>query len=160
MTAFAPPLKRISREARPYPADMLTYCETGLCLFAAAFMGVNDAVHYARKGLHTTCVDTNADRLSDMARVYPEGWEFLVSDAWDFAEECLAADIFYDAVSVDTFLGDATERSMGTLKLWCSIARKCVTATIPAGASPPVPAGWRSYEYPRSTKASWLVMQR
>jgi hypothetical protein len=43
------PLDAISKEARPYPADMLTPARTGLLLFAAAYLGVNDAIHFARK---------------------------------------------------------------------------------------------------------------
>lgn len=160
MTVLAPPLDRISREARPYPADMLAGCETGLCLFAAAFLGWNDAIHMARNDMTVTCVDRDRDRLAEMANLYPPEWRFRTEDAWRFAHDVSLFGDQWDAVSVDTFLGDATERSLRTLDLWCSLARRCVTVTIPAGTAPAVPAGWRSYEFPRSEKASWLVMQR
>lgn len=160
MTVLAAPLDRISAEAEPYPADMLQGCDTGLCLFSAAFGGRNDAIHFARYGLTTTCVDRDSARLEQMREVYPDDWTFLVSDAWDFAETCVAEDVWFDAVSVDTFLGVACDRSLESLDLWCSLARKCVTVTVPTGPSPPVPSGWRGYVYKRSWRASWLVMQR
>lgn len=159
MTVLGAPLDGLSREARPYPADMLNGCDTGLCLFAAAFLGVNDAIHFARHNIQTVCVDLNAERIGQMETIYPQDWEFLVDDAWAFAGAITGAYTF-DAVSVDSFLGDATDRSLTTLELWCSLASKCVTVTIPAGASPAAPAGWKSYEFPRSTRASWLVLQR
>lgn len=160
VTVLVAPLDRISREACPYPADMLANCDTGLCLFAAAFLGHNDAIHFARQDVATTCVDQDSRRLAEMQGIYPAGWVFLAADSWRYAEASRDAGLMWDAVSVDTWTGDACQRSMDSLDLWCSLARRCVTVTIPAGATPPVPAGWNHYEYPRSERASWLVMQR
>jgi hypothetical protein len=76
------PLEAVSRVARPFPAWLLNGCETGLCLFAAAFLGHNDAIHFARAGIQTTCVDKDAARIEKMIDLYPRDWEFLTTDAW------------------------------------------------------------------------------
>lgn len=135
------PLDSVSLEARPYPADMLEDCETGLLLFAAAFLGVNDAIHFARRQMVCTCVDTNAERLTRMEALYPSDWSFVEQDAWEFAEAAATSGTAWDAVSVDTFTGMAAVRSLGTLGLWCSLASKCVTVTIVDGQTYTVPDG-------------------
>ena len=156
------PLDSISLEARDYPADMLEDCETGLLLFAAAFLGVNDAIHFARKQTVCTCVDTNPERLGRMEALYPPDWSFVEQDAWEFAEAARASGTGWDAVSVDTFTGMATHRSLGTLDLWCSLARKCLTVTIVEGLPYEVPAGWRQSVFPRDGRfgAAWLVLRK
>lgn len=159
---LAPPLDKVSVQARPYPADMLRSNRTGLCLFAAAYLGHNDAIHMARKEMVVTCVDTNRERLSEMAGLYPDDWQFVAADAWEFAEQAHRDGLMWDFVSVDTFTGDATDRSMETLDLWCSLARRAVTATIAlvGGAGWEAPRGWRVSLFPRSSRAAWLVLRR
>lgn len=154
------PLDRVSMQARPYPADMLAGCNTGLLLFAAAFCGVNDAIHFARREMVCTCVDTDQDKLGRMAALYPPEWVFYSGDAWEFAQAAAEAGNGWDAVSADTFTGDATDRSLKTLDLWCSVAYKCVTATIAYGQDYTVPDGWRASLFPRSDLAAWLVLRR
>jgi len=156
------PLDVISRQARPYPADLLEDCSTGLVLFAAAYLGHNDAIHFARKQLTTVCVDTDARKLMDMQALYPSYWRFVRADAWTFAEQAAERGDSWDAVSVDTYTGDATDRSLQTLGLWCAIANQVVTATITTDVTPgPAPTGWRvSGVHPRSDRASWLVLTR
>jgi hypothetical protein len=157
VTVLGPPLDMVSTDARAYPADLLPEGGTALALFAAAFLGANDSIHFARKDMYGTCVDTNEKRLREMSLLYPESWIFVNDDAWEFAER---VDFKWDVVSADTFLGNATERSLQTLDLWCSLAEKMVTATIPRGQSPVIPDGWRAQIFPRSAIASWLVLQR
>ena len=55
-----------------YPTHLLEGCETGLCLFAAAFLGQNDAAHFEEAGVLTTCVDIDAERLGQMSFYYPK----------------------------------------------------------------------------------------
>lgn len=160
MTVLAPPLDRISREARPYPADMLPHGGSGLLLFAAGFLGVNDAIHFARRRMVCMCVDTNRSRLDMMRRLYPANWAFTVQDAWQFAKEALGDGAMWDAVSVDTFTGEATDRSLETLDLWCAVARHAVTATVEFGQVYTVPDGWSGDLFPRSDRAAWLVLRR
>lgn len=157
MTVLAPPLAAISAQARPYPAYLLNDCDTGLCLFSAAFLGWNDAIHFARNDLETTCIDIDTARLLEMRDLYPTSWAFLNTDAWEFAERVR---LKWDAVSVDTFTGTMMERSLQSLELWCSLANKMVTVTITDGAEYQVPAGWLDWRFPRSGVVSWLVLEK
>lgn len=154
-----PPLDELSRQATPYPAFLLDSAETGLCLFAAGFLGINDAIHMARNDLTVTCVDVDAYKLEQMAAVYPVWWEFYTADAWDYAKAAEGRRQKWDVVSVDTFLGDATKKSLSSLDLWCSIANKAVTATV-KDADPEIPEGWQAEKFPRGYRADWLVLTR
>lgn len=154
-------LEHVAMQARPYPEHLLEGCETGLCLFAAAFRGHNDAIHFALAGMRATCVDVDGLRLREMATLYPGDWSWRVMDAWEFAEQQQVEGIMYDAVSVDTFTGDALHRSLASLDLWCSLARKAVTVTITDDIDHvEFPEGWTSSLYPRSDHVSWLVLTR
>jgi hypothetical protein len=154
------PLEAVSRVARPYPAWLLDGCETGLVLFAAAFLGHNDAIHFARAGLETTCVDVDAENLVAMQNVYPDEWGFVCGDAWTLAEWWRKHDKKWDAVSVDTWRGDAERRSLDTLDLWCSIANKVVTVTHTTGLDYTVPEGWNARLFERAHNVNWLVLTR
>jgi len=115
-------LARLCAQARPFPFEALEGCETGLCLFAAAFGGVNDAVHFAMSGLRTTCVDRDGEALERMRAAYPEDWSFVDADAWTFAEAARSEELSWDAVCVDPFTGDAMVRALETLELWRALA--------------------------------------
>lgn len=164
MISSKPVLTDADREL--YPVHLLEGCETGLCLFAAAFLGRNDAAHFEEAHVRTTCVDTDAERLGQMSFYYPGDWKFLPGDAWEFAES--ARDIYaqWDAVSVDPFSGDAMTKALGALNLWTSLAIKFVTVGLPGApwADPSlwlhVGDDWRASVLPRSRAASWLVLER
>ncbi len=119
MTVLQWPLDRISRNARAYPVHLLREGDTALCLFAAAFLGINDSIHMVRNDIETTCVDRDGDRLNQMADLYPSHWTFDQADAWEFAENAAELGETWDVVSVDSYTGDATDRSLSTLGLWC-----------------------------------------
>ena len=158
-----PTLEHVAMQARPYPAHLLEGCETGLCLFAAAFLGHNDAVWFAEAGIKTTCVDIDGERLAEMQALYHDDWEFVVADAFQYADD--ASHFAYgpwDAVSVDTFTGDAMKKSLGNLWDWCEIANKLVTVTITLDATGDyrTPEGWTSSLFPRSGDVYWLVLTR
>jgi hypothetical protein len=155
-----PPLDRISREARPYPAYLLKTGWSGLALFAAAYLGHNDSIHFARNEMRGWCVDTDAEKLAKMRESYPPHWIFVKQDAWEFAALARGSGLMWDVVSVDTFTGDASKRSMETIDLWCSLARHVVTATMGRTDSVMVPQGWRAEHFERSARADWLVLQR
>lgn len=159
MKVLDPPLSAVSEKARPYPADMLPEGGTGLCLFAAAFQGVNDAVHMARHDMHVTCVDCDTKRLDQMSSLYPTNWHWYPMDAWQFAEQARRDGWQWDVVSVDTYTGDATDRSLASLELWCSLATKAVTATIGGRQDYIAPDGWRTSLFQRSPLADWLVLR-
>jgi hypothetical protein len=155
-----PTLEHVAMQARPYPAHLLEGCETGLCLFAAAFLGHNDAIHFAEAGIRTTCCDTDAPRLEEMQRLYPADWEFHAVDAWQFADNAIAVGRKWDVVSADTFTGEMMYRSLGSLDLWCSLARKFVTCTITDEIDDlPRLDGWLPWLLPRSQRVDWLILE-
>jgi hypothetical protein len=155
------PLDVLSESASFYPSFVLRHGDTGLCLFAAAFLGINDAIHMARQEMSVTCVDINKERLMEMSALYEKcEWSWHVDDAWEFAGAMRAEGAEWDVVSVDTFTGNATDRALQDLDLWCSLARRAVTATVCPGSEYVVPAGWESGVLERSEIASWLVLTR
>lgn len=162
LTVLGPPLDAISRGATPFPAYLLPHGGTGLALCAAGFLGVNDAIHFARNDMTATCVDTDEARLDEMADLYPYDWDFVVKDAWEFAEQAAVEGRRWDVVSVDTYTGRATDRSLQTLDLWCSLADCVVTATLPRKMLNDVFAvdGFSVSVFPRSPLAAWLVLTR
>jgi hypothetical protein len=127
----------------------------GLCLFAARFWGVNDAIHMQRNEMAVTLVDT-APRVLEMGDLY--GCEAFTDDAWEFAENWSAEHRQWDAVSCDTFTGDPMTRSLASLELWCSLARDVVTVTHTPGAPYEVPDGWKGELFPRNDRVNWLVL--
>jgi hypothetical protein len=154
------PLDGVSRDARAYPAHLLREHGDGLCLFAARFFGINDAVHMARAEMSVTLVDT-APRVWQMAEMY--GCAAHQQDAWEFAETARAEGAMWDAVSVDCYTGDATDRSLTTLDLWCSLARDVVTCTHVLGQTYTVPDGWEDagfFERNPRNGVNWLVLTR
>lgn len=159
MTVLVGTLEPISRQARPYPAHLLPDGGTALALFSAAFLGHNDVIHFARKNMTATCVDIDCGRLDEMRGLYPEGWEWLPGDAWEIAETLRDDGRVFDAVSVDTFTGDATRRSIRALDLWCSLAARMVTCTHTGEPYLP-PDGWNASLYPRAANVNWLVLTR
>jgi hypothetical protein len=153
-------LGELSREARVYPAHLLREGGTGLCLFAARFYGVNDAIHMARNSMRITLVDI-ADRVHEMADIY-EGSVGRQGDAWDLAVSFRDEGMQWDAVSVDTFTGDPARRSLDSLDLWCQLARDVVTVTHVDGMDYTVPDGWTDSLFQRNARGgiNWLVLTR
>jgi len=129
-------------------------------LFAAGFLGQNDAIHMWRDGMRVTCVDRDQDRLEEMRGLYPDDWLFLPGDAWASAADWRAQDARWDVVSVDNFTGEIEPRVLDSLPLWCSLARRLVTVTLGNGSGYVVPDGWRGRTMRRSPIASWLVLTR
>lgn len=161
VSATYPTLEHVAQQARPYPTHVLVGAETGLVLFAAAFQGHNDAVHFAEAGLKTMCVDIDGPRLAEMAQVYPDDWQFAVDDAWKFADAAYTLGEQWDVVSADTFTGDVMHRSLDSLPLWCSLARRAVTVTLTVGEAYKLPEGWLDTQlYERATGVYWLVLER
>ena len=152
-------LAKLSAEARAYPVHLLRDGGTGLCLFAARFYGVNDAINMARNRMELTLVDTS-NRVYEMAGMY--GCAMYYGDAWDYAEAARSQGWEWDAVSVDTYTGDICRRSLDSLDLWCSLARDVVTATHVLGMPYEVPDGWSDSLFERNPRngVNWLVLTR
>jgi hypothetical protein len=102
----------------------------------------------------------DGDKLLEMAAIYPDGWEFHVDDAWDFAEQAAQEGRMWDVVSVDPFFGDDAPRAWDTLYLWAGLARSLLTVTVKPDTHLNVPDGWEFSYFPRSGNAAWLVMTR
>jgi hypothetical protein len=153
-------LENVACEARPYPTYLLEGAETGLCLFSAAFMGHNDVIHFALEGVEATCVDVDEVKLAAMQAIYPEQWTFVCRDAWEFAAEAARDGRSWDIVSVDTFRGNATERSLADLGAWCALADKAVLATLEKGQTYETPEGWTDNLFVRNSEVFWLVLTR
>lgn len=154
------PFSRLSREAREYPGYLLAGAETGCCLFSAAFLGVNDVVHFARRGIETVCVDVDVERLERMREIYPSTVELVAGDAFEFVERARAEGRTFDAISVDPFLGNAERRVQRELPAFLELARKVATITIANVRKIPELDGWNVSTFPRSPVASWLVLTR
>lgn len=153
-------IEQIAEAAEPYPTQYLEGLATGVCLFGAAFLGTNDAVHFWEAGLETQVVDVDFARMAEMRRLYPPEWNFVVMDAWQYAEGCARNEVAFDAVSVDCFTGDAELRALSSLELWTSIANELVTVTATPGKPFRVPDGWKVSRHWRSALASWLCLRR
>lgn len=148
-------------EAAPrYPRHLLQGCETALVLFAAGFHGRQDAIWIADAGLTATCVDVDAERLQEMADMYPEDWKFVAGDAFEFA--AAATGYQWDIVSLDPFT-NLIQDCADLLPLWCHLARRAVVLGTTGGTSFVSPAGWRvTEELPRSAfngGVFWTVLQ-
>lgn len=153
-------LGEISAEARVYPAHLLREGGDGLCLFAARFWGVNDAIHMRRNNMRVTLVDTS-ERVKEMAEIYGDATDAWVADAWQIAEDWRDGGVAqWDAVSADSFTGDPMTRSLASLDLWCSLARDVVTVTHTPHAPYVVPDGWSDFLFPRNDRVNWLVLTR
>lgn len=105
-----------------YPREALKGCRTALVLFAAAWLGKQDAVWICDAGLTGTCVDTDAQKLGEMAAIYPAGWDFVTADVFDYTATTPRQ---WDVVSVDcpTNLFDLCAES---LPLWQFLARRVI----------------------------------
>jgi hypothetical protein len=77
-----------------------------------------------------------------MAAVYPTAWEFVVDDAFAFAERCAPEPYLWDVVSVDCPT-DQFQRCADMIGVWCDLARRAVVLGTGSSSSVTAPAGWR-----------------
>ena len=110
--------------------------------FCAAFLGRQDCAWVEEAGLTATCVDTDAERLVEMASIYPEEWSFVCDDVYRYASRVYAFGYQFDLVSLDPPTNQF-ERCADKVELWCSLARRVVVLGIGAAPRSPHPEGWR-----------------
>lgn len=122
---------------RTFPRSVLQGWETGLCLFAAGFLGRQDAVWLADAGLRVTCVDTDAAKLAEMEGMYPEDWQFVCEDVFAFVWE---ADRTWDIVTVDCPSNMFLEAAE-FLPQFCELAERAVVLGSDNSATN-APPGW------------------
>lgn len=130
------------RSADVYPRGYLPGCETALVVFAAAFMGAQDAIWIHDAGLTATCLDHDANCLDRMKGLYPSNWDFLCVDAYDYLE---AAEGQWDVVSVDS-PSDHFERCAERVESFCKLARKLVILGVGIDTQVDAPDGWEVVE--------------
>lgn len=152
--------QNISKQARPWPSYLLEEGDECLAIFAAGFLGWNDAVHFARAGLTCGCVDTDEEKLLEMKDIYPDGWSFYAMDAWDFAERAAYEERQWDVVTVDPFFDTMAERAAKSLPLWVSLTRRILTLTVKTSWNLSIPLGCKGSIFPRSGDVAWLVVKR
>lgn len=152
-------LELIRSQAGPYPADLLDGCESGLLLFAGGFHGRNDGIWFADAGMWATCVDIRPGGLEAMEAVYPDDWEYVCEDVFQFAEQ---ADFRWDVVSVDPFTG-MFDRCATLTGLWCRLARKAVVLGCGHQTQVTAPEGWRVSRMVRRSSfhggVYWVVLE-
>jgi hypothetical protein len=139
--------------------------ETALCLFCAEWLGMQDAYWVAKAGLRGTCVDLQADKLEQMHELYPEGWEFVPADVYDFARSAKRYERQWDVVTLDPWTGQF-DRCAKLIDTWTTLARKLVI--LGHGhyrlEPPPAPEGWTHAETIKRSDykggVNWLVFTR
>lgn len=153
-------LEQVRAQSAPelYPRHVLPGCSSALVLFAAAWHGKQDAVWIADAGLTATCVDVDDDRLNEMADAYPDDWEFVAADVFDYTARTPRQ---WDVVTIDcpTNLFD---RCADLLPLWCLLARRAVILGCSVFTDVVPPAGWATSERLRRSDfrggVDWAVM--
>lgn len=153
-------LDLIRDEDGTFPVRVLEGARTALVLFAAAFLGRNDAAWIADAGLIATCVDRDRDRLGLMGTVYPASWRFVTDDVFEFVDAARAAGEQWDVVTADPWTNHFAR--VAALDL-VSLARRAVI--LGTGPTTPVAPrhGWEVTEIAhRSDHAGgvyWTVME-
>lgn len=128
-----------------YPGQLLEGCKTALVLFAAGFLGKQDAYWIAEAGLRALCVDSDGHKLEDMREMYPGDWAFDRGDVFDIARDAKKVGFQFDVVSLDPWTHDF-QRCADSLDLWCSLARRAVILGTGHSTVVTVPEGWRITE--------------
>lgn len=140
-----------------FPTEVLDGCRSALVLFAAAFLGRQDACWIEEAGITATCVDNDRQRLDEMLRVYPEDWTFVLGDVFDYLATSLHR---YDLVTVDC-PSNMFDRCSDLAEGWCRLARHTVVLGTAPGARLAAPDDWRvTRTIRRSTIANWTVLER
>lgn len=146
-----------------YPGpELLDGCATALCLFSAMWHGRQDVYWLAKQGLTGTCVDLDGERLAQMQSVYPDGWEFVAADVFDYVREEKRT---WDVVSLDPWSGQF-EICGAMLPVWTSLANRVVVLGHGNYRLPELipPRGWQlAHRFKRSDFKGgvyWLVFTR
>lgn len=149
-------------KCHPYPVWALKGCETALIVFASEFGGMNDAAWIVDEGLRATCVDINAEKLEAMKGNYPDDWEYVVADAYDFAGECAGGPYKWDVVSLDPFTNHF-DRCAENIEAWCRLARNAVIVGTGTDTTIITPLGWQQTDCLKRTDYQggvfWTVLE-
>lgn len=144
-----------------YPREILSECGDALVLFAAGFLGRQDAFWIADAGLTAVCVDARLKPLHEMAAVYPADWQFVIGDVYELAAfDALAT---ADLVSIDCPSGHF-DRCADMVAVWCALARRYVVLGTSLDIELELPDGWveveRRYRSDFAGGTYWAVLKR
>lgn len=129
---------RAVAEPALYPTHLLAGCDTALIAFCAGFFGRQDGIFIVDAGLNATCIDSDADFLRRMERLYPADWEFVDDDAYEYAAH---TDRQWDVVSVDCPTGHF-QRCADLVQTWCRAATRAVVLGTGHDTALSPPEGW------------------
>lgn len=119
-----------------YPGFVLEGAETALIMFAAGFLGKQDAYWIAEAGIRARCVDEDLEKLGQMRDLYPADWSYRVADVFEWSDTKV-----YDIVSLDPWTQDF-QRCADMLGKWCAIAGRAVVLGTGVGTRVEAPDGW------------------
>lgn len=147
-------------KSHPYPTRVLEGRETALIVFAAAFAGMNDAAWIAETPVQATCVDNDREKLEAMRDLYPDGWRFVLADAYDFAVD--PKNVKWDVVSCDPFTNQFNDCAE-FIGAWCRLAEHAVVIGTGIGTVVEPPDGWEITEVLKRTDYEggvfWTVLE-
>lgn len=153
-------LEELRGDDQNFPHEVLVGCETALVLFAAGFHGRQDAVWIADAGLRATCVDVDGVRLEEMRVIYPDGWQFVTSDAYVFAA---MTDRQWDVVTADPYTNQF-DRCADSIAALCRVARRAVVIGVGPSTVVTPPQGWKITGSKRRSDYGggvfWLTLER
>ena len=130
---------------RLYPQDLLEGLSTALMGFCAAFLGRQDCVWVADWGLTATCVDTDQERLDEMAAIYPHLWEFCCDNMFDYGVRQWGLGATWDLVNLDP-PSSLFDQVASLAELWCSLATHAVVIGCGLRTEIKAPHGWEETE--------------
>lgn len=143
-----------------FPVGVLDGCRDALVLFAQAWYGMQDAYYVAAAGLDGTCVDIRDHNFGAMRDLYPDGWEFVQADVYEFIE---STERTWDVVTVDCPSGHF-QRCADLLPELCSLATRAVVLGSGAKTRIAVPGGWHQTSKNRRSMmfggVYWTVLER
>lgn len=126
-----------------YPREYLEGCGDALVLFAAAFLGKQDAIWILDHELSAVCVDIRSRQLHEMAGVYPPEWEFVQADVYELVDRGDLPQM--DVVSIDCPSGHF-QRCADRLDRFCALARRVVILGTGRQTEVFAPDGWHLAE--------------
>lgn len=145
-----------------YPHERLEGIRSALMCFCAAFMGRQDCVWVADAGITATAVDNELEHVELMQKAYPDDWEFVTADVYQYAGERYAAGDKFDLVSLDPPTNQF-EDAAALCALWCGIADRLVIFGTGRDTEINPPPGWvvtdRVFRSAKYDGSYWAVLE-
>lgn len=144
-----------------FPLELLNADDTALVVFAAGFMGVQDAYWIRQAGMVATCMDDDPVKLAEMAPLYPATWEFILADAYSYAlTETTRRQ--WDVVTLDPWTNNM-DKCASFIREWCRMAHKAVVIGTGVSTYVEAPDGWEVTDKRKRTEYDggvyWTVLE-